>query len=198
MPEVAEHKFTVNVINPETNTAKDVTIVRHTPQKGRGKDNPKYQPENFDTMPAAEVTDFLEGLFGKAKIGKILKPRFNQILATLTGEATTKTAIKDGKEVEEIETDLDLIAADFGKMFAVLSPRGETLMSLTKRLNEIESTELPEILDRLFSVEEGTEDYKKLRALAASLKEERADIRASIADKKKKTEDKEEVAAVVV
>lgn len=191
MPEETQdqHKFTVSVTNPETNTSKDVTIIRHTPLKGRGKDNPKYQPENFDSMSLDEIV----ALFGSGKIGKLVKSKLRQLFAAFTAEATTKTVVVDGKEKEEVETDLNVIAKDFGEMFSVLSQRGETLQSLTRRLNEIEGSELPDVLDRLLNGEPTAEEFVKLKEIAKALKEERADIRASIdAKKKKKDEDEEE------
>lgn len=190
MPEDT-HRFVVPITNPETNEVKSVPIIRHVPSKGRGKDNPKYQPENFDSMTLEEIL----AIWGSGKIGKLVKSKLRQMFAAFTAEATSKTIVgPDGKETEAVETDLEVIQKDFSDMISVLSQRGETLQSLSRRLNEIYETELPDVVDRLFSggTDLSSEEFAKLKELAKSLKEEAAEIKLSIESKKKKKPEQDE------
>lgn len=175
--------FEVEITNPETQAENTVKIAQFIPDKGRGAGNPKLLPVDYTTW----TLDTVVGLFGKEKVYKVLvKPRLNQVLANFTSEACTKTEIVDGKEVESVETDPAVIIKDYSEMLRVLSPRGDTVQALSRRLNEIEGVELPDILKALFADDTNAEKMLELKAQAKSLQEERAGIKKSLAEKKQK------------
>jgi hypothetical protein len=157
--------FTVKVKNPENGSLNEVKIVEFTPSKGRGKDNPKLQPEGFTNWSLSQYVN----LFGEKQVlESFVKPRFKQLLANMTSEAT----IKDDGETPE--TDENVIRAEFGEYLQALSPRGETISSLNARLAEIFDEELPAALD--------AGDLE----LATRLNNEQKEIKKSIASKKRK------------
>ena len=170
------NKFNVTVKNPETNQETEVPIVQYVPTKGRAKGTTKLVPEN---MAKLKVQDFVN-IWGEQSVLKVLiMPRFKQLLSVFTDEATHK-------DEDTLETDENIIQKDYTDMFSKLSLRGETIMALTRRLNEIIDEELPEALDRLDEVTENSPEEREVLQLCKALKNEQKELRTQIEGKKVK------------
>lgn len=166
--------FSVKVTNPETNQEHELKIIEFVPSKGRGKDNPKLQPEGLANMSITQLVD----IFGEKRFFKVVVlPRLKQMFANFTAEAVTKD---DGVSAE---TDENVIRKDYSEYLQTLSARGETIQGLTTRYNEIVEEELPQALD--------ANNFE----LAKSLNEELKELKQDIAKKKVKREKAPEAAA---
>ncbi len=174
-------KFQVTIKNPETNEEHSIEIQEFVAEKGRGAGRAKLFPANFSKMT---VADYVKYWGEKAFLKRFVIPRAKQLFTTFTDEATTKETVVDGKIAYVPETDESLIQKTFGEMLSVLSPRGETISDLTKRLFEILNEELPSALDN--------DDFVSAKELNAEMRELRAQIKA----KKQKPEVKEDTADV--
>lgn len=183
-------KFTVKVKNPETQTENEIAIIPHTPKTGKGKDKLKLIPENLSKM---KVSDFVN-IWGENAVLKVLiLPRFKQLTTVFTDEAMTKS-----EEPYVAETDPGVIRDDYSDMFGKLSLRGETVLALTKRLNEIIEEELIEAMDVMSNAPEGSKEERDALNVAKALKEEAKELKLRIEEKKVKKAKPEDTAQPAV
>jgi hypothetical protein len=188
--------FTVKIKNPENNEENTITIGEYIPQVGPGKGNMKLRPIDLEDWDA----DKFIKLYGKKKLWDTLWSKVTQTFANFTEEATTRRFVgKDGKEVEEPETDVAVIIKDFSEMVQVWSRRGESQQALSRRLGEL-SADRARIADILITQTDAKgpvspADMAKYKTQYANIKTECIDLEkaiASIKASKKKDEGDDE------
>jgi hypothetical protein len=170
--------FKVDIKNPITGNVVSDDITEYVPQKGRAKGSVKLQPKDFAKW---RLSDF-EQRWGEQTVLKVLVlPRFKALLSTFTEEALHK-------DEDTLETDPNVIIKDYAEMYGKLSQRGETIMALTRRLNEIREEEMPDLLDKLDDVVQDTEEEKNLLKEIKALRDEQKELKVQIETKKVKRE----------